>query len=165
VQAGTILQVSISRGGVPKRAIPQGDVEPLGIAGDDYNHPQIHGGPQQAVLLISSEAIAELTAQGYPLYPGALGENITTAGLDRGQWRTGQRWRIGQAIVEFTEVRVPCSQLTVYGPGIQQAIYDAQVKAGDPSSPRWAMSGFYARVVQPGPVRPGDPISLLDQMV
>jgi MOSC domain-containing protein YiiM len=162
---GSILQVSVSRGGVPKHAIPQGDIGPLGIAGDAYAHPEIHGGPQQAILVISSEAIAELTALGYPLYPGALGENITTIGVDRAQWRIGQRWRIGQAIVEFTTVRAPCSQLSVYGSGIQKAIYDVKVDAGDPSSPRWALSGFYASVVQPGPVRPGDPISLLDQMV
>jgi MOSC domain-containing protein YiiM len=165
VLSGSIVQVSVSRGGVPKYAIPEGDLGPLGIAGDDFNHPQIHGGPRQAILLLSSETIAELTAQGYPLYPGALGENITTAGVDRAQWRTGQRWRIGLAIVELTEIRVPCQQLNVYGPGIQKAIYDAQVKAGDHSSPRWAMSGFYASVMQPGPVRAGDPISLLDQMV
>jgi MOSC domain-containing protein YiiM len=163
--SASVVQVSISRGGVPKRAIPEGDIGPLGIAGDDHSHPQIHGGPQQAVLLISSEAIAELTAQRFPVYPGALGENITTVGVDRAEWRTGQRWRIGQAIVELTKVRGPCDQLNIYGTGIQKAIYDAQVHAGDPSSPRWAMSGFYARVVQPGLVHPGDPISLLDQMV
>jgi MOSC domain-containing protein YiiM len=165
VPSGSVLQVSVSRGGVPKQAIAEGDVGPLGIAGDDHAHPEIHGGPEQAVLLIASETIAELTALGYPLYPGALGENITTAGVDRAQWRTGQRWRIGQSIVEFTSVRAPCSQLSVYGPGILKAVYDAEVQAGEPSSPRWAMSGFYARVVQPGLVRPGDPISLLDQMV
>jgi MOSC domain-containing protein YiiM len=165
MQFGSVLQISISRGGVPKRAIPEGDVTPLGIAGDSYNHPQIHGGPRQAVLLVSSEAIDELTALGYPLYPGALGENITTLGVDRTQWRTGQRWRVGQAVVELTKPRAPCETLSVYGTGIQRAVYDAQVKAGDPSSPRWALAGFYASVVQPGIVRPGDPISLLDQMV
>lgn len=150
---------------MPKRAIPEGDLGHLGIAGDDHAHPEIHGGPGQAILVIASEAISELVAQGFPLYPGALGENITTLGLDRKQWRTGQRWRVGQSIVEFTTVRAPCGQLSVYGPGIQRAIYDVRVDDGDPSSPRWAMSGFYASVVQPGIVRPGDPISLLDQMV
>ena len=165
VQSGSIVQVSISRGGVPKRAIPEADIGPLGIAGDDHAHPEIHGGPRQAILLIAQEAIADLTAQGFPLYPGALGENITTLGLDHKQWRPGQRWRVGQAIVEFTKVRAPCSQLSVYGPGIQKAIYDARVDEGDPSSPRWAMSGFYARILQPGIVRPNDPISLLDQIV
>jgi MOSC domain-containing protein YiiM len=163
--SGSVLQVSISRGGVPKRAIPEGDLGPLGIAGDEHAYPEFHGGPKQAVLLISSEAIAELTALGYPLYPGALGENITTVGIDRAEWRSGQRWRVGQAIVEFTRLRIPCDQLSVYGPGIQRAVYDAQVRDGDTSSPRWAMGGFYASVVQPGIIGPGDPISLLDQMV
>jgi len=116
------------------------------------------------VLLISSEAIAELNALGYSLYPGALGENITTLGVDRAQWRAGQRWRVGQSIVELTKIRAPCETLSVYGAGIQKAVYDPQVKAGDPSSPRWAMGGFYASVVQPGIVRPGDPVLLLDQM-
>jgi MOSC domain-containing protein YiiM len=150
---------------MPKLAIPVGDVGPYGIAGDGHAHPEVHGGPEQAVLIISSEAIAELTAQGFPLYPGALGENITTAGIDHKQWRSGQRWRIGQAVVEFTKVRQPCYQLSVYGTGIQKAIYDVKVDEGDTSSPRWAMSGFYASVLQPGIVRPGDPISLLEQMV
>ena len=149
---------------MPKRAIPEGDVTPLGIAGDAYNHPEIHGGPRQAVLLISSEAIAELNALGYSLYPGALGENITTTGVDRKQWRAGQRWRVGQAIIELTKVRAPCETLSVYGAGIQTSVFDAQVKAGDPSSPKWALAGFYASVVQPGIVRAGDPILLLDQM-
>jgi MOSC domain-containing protein YiiM len=165
VQSGSILQVSVSRGGVPKLAIPEGDIQPLGIVGDGHAHPDIHGGLRQAVLLISAEAIAELTALAFPLYPGALGENITTVGVDRSQWRIGQRWRIGQAIIELTKVRAPCDTLSIYGRGIQKAIYDAQVKAGNPSSPRWAMSGFYASVVQPGTVRPGDPIWLLDQRV
>jgi MOSC domain-containing protein YiiM len=163
--SGSILQVSISRGGVPKRAISEGNLTPLGIAGDKYAHPLIHGGPKQAVLLMSSESITKLTTLGFAVYPGALGENITTVGIDHAQWRAGQRWRIGLIIVELTEVRVPCNQLNVYGSGIQKAMYDPQVQAGDPSSPRWAMSGFYASVVQPGPIRPGDPISLLDQMV
>jgi MOSC domain-containing protein YiiM len=162
---GSILQLSVSRGGVPKLAIPEGQVGPLGIAGDGHAHPQIHGGPRQAVLLISFEVISELNSLGYSLYPGALGENITTQGLDRTEWRTGQRWRIGQIVVELTDVRGPCRLLDVYGPGIQQAIYDKRVEVGDPTSTRWAMSGFYASVVQPGTIRSGDPISLLDQLV
>lgn len=163
--SGSVLQVSISRGGVPKLAIPEGDIGPLGLAGDDHAHPQIHGGPRQAVLLISFETIAQLNGLGYSLGSGDLGENITTTGIDRAQWRIGQRWRVGQAIIEFTKIRVPCDTLNVYGRGIQKAMYDARVKAGDTSSPLWAMSGFYASVVQGGPVRPGDPISPLDQAV
>ena len=88
----------------------------------------------------------------------------TTAGLDRRRLRIGQRYRIGGTLVELTKVRAPCATLNVYGPGIQKAVYDAQVKAGDPSSPRWGLSGFYTSVLRPGSVRPGDPIMLLEEM-
>jgi MOSC domain-containing protein YiiM len=83
--------------------------------------------------------------------------------MDRTQWRSGQRWCVGTAIVEFTKVRVPCNALNVYGKGIQKAMYDARVKAVDPSSPLWAMSGFYASVVRPGVVRAGDPVTLMEE--
>lgn len=163
--SASIVQINVSRGGVPKRPIPSGDVTALGIAGDECAHPGIHGGPQQALLLVTSEGIEELSALGFPLYPGALGENLTTLGLDRRGLRIGQRYRIGAIIIELTKVRQPCDQLNIYGTGIQKAVYDAQVQAGDPQSPRWGLSGFYASVVQPGTIRPGDPITLLDQFV
>jgi MOSC domain-containing protein YiiM len=161
---GSILQINISRGGLPKRAIAEGQITPLGIAGDEHAHPAIHGGPRQAVLLITSEGIAELKELGFPLFHGALGENLTTAGVDRRWLRIGQRYRAGGAILELTRIRVPCDTLNSYGPGIQNAMYDSQIKAGDPASPRWGLSGFYASVVQPGPIRTGDPISLLSDL-
>jgi MOSC domain-containing protein YiiM len=163
--SGSILQINVSGGGVLKRAIAEAEVTPLGIAGDLQAHPQIHGGPLKALLLITSEGIDELTALGFPLFYGALGENLTTVGLDRRMLRTGQRYRAGQAVIELTRIRIPCATLDIYGPGIQKAIYDHDVKVGDPASPRWGLSGFYASVVQPGMVRTGDPILLLDQAV
>jgi MOSC domain-containing protein YiiM len=158
---GTILQVNISPGGLPKTAIAQGTITPLGIEGDRHNHPQFHGGPRKAILIVASEVIEELIAKGYPLFPGALGENLTTQGFDVRAARIGDRIRAGGAMLEITAARVPCYQLDVYGPAIKQELYDAQVKAKDPSSPRWGMSGWYASVVSPGPVGPGDPIETL----
>jgi MOSC domain-containing protein YiiM len=150
---GHIIQISISSGGLPKRPIPEGIITPLGIEGDVHAHPEIHGGPRQAVLLIAAEAVDELIARGYPLFYGALGENLTTRGLDRRQLRLGQRLRAGGALLELTKVRVPCATLDVYGPAIKQEIYDRRVKSGDPTSPRWGMSGFYASVIEPGPIQ------------
>jgi MOSC domain-containing protein YiiM len=79
--------------------------------------------------------------------------------------RIGQRYRVGEILIELTKIRAPCSQLDVYGPSIKQALYDAQVHAGDVSSPRWGLSGFYARVLGAGVVRPRDIIQLVDQVV
>ncbi|MEQ1886648.1 MAG: MOSC domain-containing protein [Bryobacteraceae bacterium] len=160
---GTINQLSISPGGLPKHAILTGVVEELGLVGDSHAHPQFHGGPRQALLLITSEGIHELVAAGFPLYAGALGENITTRGLDRRQWRIGQRWLLGESVlIEFTKMRVPCNTLSPYGTGIQAAVYDEKVKANDLSSPRWALGGMYAKVLRGGAVSPGDSIRLAE---
>ncbi len=158
---GVIVQISVSSGGIPKRAIAGGMITALGLAGDACAHPLIHGGWRQAVLLIAAETIEELKARGYPVFNGALGENLTTHGLDRRQLRIGHQLRAGEAILEITKVRGPCAALDIYGPAIKQEIYDARVQAGDPTSPCWGMSGFYTRVIQPGRVQPNDPISLL----
>ena len=157
--------MSVSPGGIPKRAIPEADVTPLGIRGDSWAHPQIHGGPNQALLLITNEGLEELIAQGYALFAGALGENLTIAGLDRRRMRIGQRYRAGGVTLEITKMRTPCTTLDVYGESIKQAVYDAQVNAGDVSSPLWGLAGFYARVVFGGTIKPNDRIELLDQVV
>src|SRR5215470_12266844 len=105
---GSILQINVSHGGLPKRALAEGELTPLGLAGDLHSHPQIHGGARQALLLMTAEGIDELTALGFPLFYGALGENITTRGLDRRVWRIGQRWRLGDVVIELTKIRGPC---------------------------------------------------------
>lgn len=158
---GTVLQVNASLGGIPKTPMAEAVLTAEGVQGDRHAHPQYHGGPQQAVLVIASEALGELNTAGFVLVPGALGENITTTGLDRKAWRSGQRWRIGQsAVIEFTKLREPCRTLSRFGPGIQKAVYDAQAQDGDPESRHWGIGGFYAAVIEPGVVRAGDAIEL-----
>ena len=159
----SVLQINVSPGGVLKRPIPQGVVTPLGITGDGHTNPKVHGGPRKAILIITSEGIDELKEQGFPLYPGALGENLTTSGLNRRSVRIGQRYRIGGVLLEITKLRAPCENLNPYGPGIHKAVYDQEVKAGNPESPRWGLGGFYAAVLQTGTIHPGDPIQLVDE--
>ena len=158
---GSILQVNVSPGGVPKHPIPVGILTHAGIEGDGHAHPEIHGGADRAVLLITAEGIEELAALGFPLKYGSLGENFTTSGIGRREWRTGQRWRIGsEVVIEITKRRAPCRQLNVYGPGLQAAIFDALTEAGDPASPKWGLSGVYASVLAQGMVQSGDAIVL-----
>jgi MOSC domain-containing protein YiiM len=89
---GAIIQVSISAGGVPNHPIERGEIALAGIAGDGWRHPQFHGIPKRALLLMTSEGLDEIKATGFPVYPGALGENLTTRGLDRRALRIGQRF-------------------------------------------------------------------------
>jgi MOSC domain-containing protein YiiM len=164
--AARVHQVSASRGGVPKFPLAEAVVTPLGLEGDGHRDTRAHGGPRQAILLIAIEAIERLRTEGYPLYPGALGENITSAGLDHRSLRSGQRYRIGpEVLIELTKPRAPCRNLDVYGESLRGRIYDPAVKARDPLSPVWGVSGFYASVMEGGRIRPGDPILLMDARV
>ena len=159
---GSVLQLNVSSGGVLKRSVPAAVVTELGLVGDSHAHPEIHGGARQALLLITAEGIQELAACGFPLHPGALGENVTTQGIDRRQWRLGQRWWLGGVLVELTKFRVPCNTLAPYGVGIQAALYDEKVKANDPTSARWGLGGVYAKVLRAGTISPGDAIRLAE---
>jgi MOSC domain-containing protein YiiM len=161
---GTILQISTSPGGLPKRPVSGGFIASLGIEGDAHALPGIHGGPRQAVLLIAAEVIEELQRRGYPVVFGSLGENLTTRGINVHDLRIGDRLRAGGALLEITKPRGPCSQLDIYGAAIKQEIYDSQVKAHDHTSPHWGMSGMYLSVVEPGPVRTGDIIAVVAQL-
>jgi MOSC domain-containing protein YiiM len=160
---GAILQVNISPGGLPKHPIRGGLVTSLGLEGDGHAHPQFHGGPDKAILLISIETIEELKTRGYPLFPGAMGENLTTTGIDVRALRIGDRLRAGGAELEITSPRGPCTQLDVYGDSLKHEIYDKLVKARNPKTPRWGMSGFYAGVISPGEVRAGDILTVVAQ--
>lgn len=160
--AGVLLQISRSNGGLPKFVV-DGPVlvGHEGISGDRQRNRRVHGGPNKAVLMVAAEALEELTRAGFALAPGSLGENLTVQGFDRRNWRTGQQYKIGNdVLIQLTTLRSPCLNLDVYGPEIKGQVYDRRCQAGDPSSPVWALAGFYARVIRPGEICAGDSITL-----
>ena len=108
--------------------------------------------------------VDELTARGYPLFYGAMGENLTTRGLEVRDIRIGDRIRAGGALLEITKPRGPCTALDVYGDTLKAVVWDQKVKARDHTSPRWGWSGFYASVIEPGPVRAGDAIMVVAKL-
>jgi MOSC domain-containing protein YiiM len=159
---GLVLQINVSPGGLPKRPVAEALLTPLGFEGDSVAHPGVHGGPAKALLLGTAEAVDDLIARGLPLFYGAVGENLTTRGIERRDLRSGMRFRAGQAVIELTEFRTPCSALDVYGHELRRLIPEKDALSTDPA---WAMGGFYASVVAPGWVRAGDIICLVDAAV
>jgi len=141
-QRGRILQINVSAGGVPKMPIAKAEVGTLGITGDGHRF-RLHGGPDKAILLLASEVIDSLRAEGWPLYYGALGENLTTSGLDHRTWQTDQYFRSGDVLLQLTTPREPCRTLNPYGRGIQKRL---RVHPGE--------SGFYAAVLSGGTLLP-----------
>jgi MOSC domain-containing protein YiiM len=156
-----VLYINISPGGIPKRPIPEGRVTFTRVEGDDWNDKKHHGWRDQALCLFSIELIEELKAEGYPLFPGALGENITTEGINYREVRLGDVYRIGNDVeVRISKIRTPCRTIAVYGEGIMRATYDVEVRRGNVNSLKWGRSGYYAEVLREGIIRTGDAIVL-----
>lgn len=159
--SGTVIQVSLGPGGVPNRPVASAGVTVEGLEGDRFRFPDVHGLPGQAVLILTEAALEELKAEGFALFAGALGENLTVRGIGRREIVPGQRWRVGdEVILETTKSRSPCKTLDVYGETLRSRIHDGLAKRNDPASPVWGLSGVYARVITGGRVKPGDTMTL-----
>lgn len=116
------------------------------MEGDAVTHRKIHGGTERAVCLYALERIVALQGEGHPIFPGALGENVTTEGIDWDQVGPGDRFRCGDVVLEVTKYTSPCSTTAPVVSGDMKRIDQAH-------SPGW--SRVYARVVRGGTLATG----------
>ena len=151
--SGRIFQLNASPGGVPKLAVREAQVTEVGISGDDHSFPDIHGGPERAVCLFSLERILELQAEGHPIFPGAVGENVTISGLDWNDVTPGQQLALGdEVLLEITSYTSPCNSIPdSFLDGKYQRI-SQKVYPG--------CSRVYARVLRPGKIAIGQPVQV-----
>ena len=71
------------------------------------------------VHLLQTELLDDVNDQGFQVFPGNLGENISTRGIDLPGLPAGTRLRIGtDAIVEVTGLRTPCVYIERFRPGL-----------------------------------------------
>ena len=87
---GRVLHVNTSPGGVPKQSVERARVGQLGLEGDAHAHIGVHGGPHRAVCLLGIEVIRRVAAEGHPIAPGTVGENLTTEGLELAGLASGE---------------------------------------------------------------------------
>jgi MOSC domain-containing protein YiiM len=150
---GRILQLSVSAGGVPKRAVERVRVTELGLEGDAHEG-KFHGGPERALCLFSIERIRALQAEGHPIVPGGIGENVTVEGLDWASVRPGRRLLLGDdVLVEVTRFTSPCFKIRSSFKNGDQLRVSEKTHPGD--------SRVYARVIRTGVIGSGDPIRLI----
>jgi MOSC domain-containing protein YiiM len=146
---GTLTQLNVSPGGMPKLAIASARVTFDGVPGDWQRDRRHHGGPDRAVCLFSEELYDWLRSEhGVDLQNGSVGENFTTRGIDYATLAVGDRVRVGnECTIEITAVRIPCGQLTKWHKNLHQLVN--------------GRSGWVAKVVVEGVVKPGDAIEVV----
>lgn len=77
------------------------------------------------VHLIPDEILGDLRELGFDVWPGTMGENVTTRDLDLASLPRGTQLGLGEsAIVELTGLRNPCVQLDRYAPGLMKAMLE-----------------------------------------
>lgn len=147
--AGRIVQLSVSAGGVPKRAVAEARVTRLGLEGDGHRDAKHHGGPDRAVCLFALEAIRTLAAEGHAITPGAIGENVTTEGLDWSQVVPEAYLLLGERVLlQVTRYTSPCVNIA---PVFVDREFSRVSQKSHPGCSR-----VYARVQVEGRLRTGD---------
>ena len=125
------------------------------VGGDRQGDYTVHGGPDKAVYAYANEDYRWWSQElgGRDVEPGLFGENLTTAGIDLSAAEVGSRWRVGTALLEVSEPRIPCSKLAF--------------KMEDPLFvKRFAQAnrpGAYLRITEPGTLGSGDPIEVVSE--
>jgi len=132
-------------------------VEELGLEGDQVADTKDHGGIYQAVYAVAREDLDVWAGRlGRPIDDGQFGENLTTHGIDVNEALIGEHWRIGSAVLEVIEVRIPCNVFKSWMglSGFDNAAWVKRFTAE-------ARPGPYLRVLQPGHIAAGDDITVV----
>jgi MOSC domain-containing protein YiiM len=151
---GRIVHVNVSPGGLPKRPVAEARVTWLGIEGDAHRNTEHHGGPERALCLFALEQIRVLQAEGHPIAPGGIGENVTVEGLHWDAVSPGQQLLLGSdVVVQITRYASPCLQIRASFRGGDFSRVSQKLHA--------SQSRVYARVLRMGTIRAGDTVRLL----
>src|ERR1700736_624744 len=117
-------------------------VRRLNIDGDGQGDLAGHGGEQRAIMVYQLESYRYCTNYlgRADLVPGIFGENLTVEALADTEVCIGDRFRIGDVVVEVSQPRDTCYRL-----GIRLERPDMAALVVAPHRP-----GFYFRVLQEG---------------
>lgn len=159
VNVGAIREVmwhdEAVRTGIWKRPV-DGPVAIRGVNldGDAQADLTVHGGRDKAVYAYAVEDYAWFgERETFPVHDAVFGENLTTRGLDLSGAVVGERWRVGTALLEVAQPRLPCYKL-----GIR--VGDAKFLKRFQAALR---PGAYLRIVEEGVVQAGDSVTVLSR--
>ena len=140
----TITSINISpHKGTFKQPVHQAELRvDYGIVGDAHA-----GNWHRQISLLAQESIDKMTALGLDdLVPGKFAENITTQGMVLFTLPVGTRLRLGECLVEVTQIGKECHQHCEIYKKVGQCIMPHE--------------GIFVKVLIPGVVRVGDSIKV-----
>ncbi|WP_198155046.1 MOSC domain-containing protein [Salisediminibacterium beveridgei] len=127
----------------------------LGLSGDEVADRENHGGPDKAVFAYPSVHY-DFWATDLPeaaMGMGAMGENLAICGMDETQVYIGDRYQIGDALLQVAQPRQPCWKPAYrYG---QKTLTGRILATG--------RTGWYFRVLTEGDLKAGQAVLLMER--
>jgi MOSC domain-containing protein YiiM len=127
-------------------------VRGVNIVGDAQADLTVHGGPDKAIYAYAAEDLQWWSQElGRDLPAGMMGENLTTEGVDCTGAVIGERWKVGDLVLEVCQPRLPCFKLGLHfdDPRMLKRFTQA------------SRPGVYLRIVEEADVGAGDPIEVV----
>lgn len=132
-------------------------VSTLGLHGDEQGDLRVHGGVEKAIHRYPLEHYArwadELGAHPLLTQPGAFGENFSTTGWSEHDVCLGDRIRVGTALLEVSQGRMPCWKLSD-----RFAVANLALRVQQSGR-----TGWYYRVLEEGVVSAGDSLQRVER--
>ncbi|WP_129787443.1 MOSC domain-containing protein [Promicromonospora panici] len=146
--AGTVGVTAIDKRPVDGRV----KVRPLGLYADVQADRANHGGADQAIYAYAQEDADFWSAElGRAVTPGLFGENLRLSGLDVNRAVIGEQWRVGSALLEVTQPRVPCQ---TFGRRLGEQRWVRRFTQAN-------RTGAYLRVIENGEIGTGDNVDVV----
>lgn len=139
--------------GICKEAVQEAYLTKDGFKGDGIADTRYHGGPDRAVCVYPYEHYEQWKLEfGQELPAAAFGENITVSHMTEQEVHIGDIYRLGEAVIQITQGRVPCSTITkrLSIPQLLKRMTET------------GYTGYLCRVLEEGIVRSDSTITLLE---
>ena len=153
IQIGSAKELDIGhktiQTGIFKVPVESAHIEALGLVGDTISNKKHHGGPDQAVYCYSAQDYDWWMEQlGESIPYGMFGEDLTFSGFGPEEVRIGDRYQVGEVLLEVTAPRIPCATFAT----------KMDDKAWVKKFRQARRPGIYTRVLKTGEVKQGDAV-------
>lgn len=139
---------------IAKQPVEQAMLLKDGFAGDGVADLEFHGGEDRAVCLYPYEHYAKWEKEfDRDLALPAFGENITPAGMLEKDIYIGDVFELGEAVIEVTHGRIPCSTISKHNQ--IDPILLRLIETG--------YTGYFFRVKKEGAVASNSRLTLVDR--
>lgn len=140
--------------GIEKQRVQEVYLSSQGFEGDDVADKKHHGGPDRAVCLYPAEHYIQWEQElGKTLPVAAFGENLTVTNMLEADVCIGDIYKIGDAVIQITQGRIPCSTIDRYTEA--NTLLKRLIETG--------YTGFLARVLEEGTICADSTIELVEK--